>query len=537
MTRADALDLGRELFRRQAWSDAFDQLTAADAEAPLEPEDLELAALCAQLTGRDEALATYFERAHRDLMARGEVEAAARCAFWLGIALIHRGDMAQAGGWLGRAHRVLDEAGLDSVVQGYLLVPGGLQALYSGDPAAASAAFVKAVKIGDRFGDRQLVTMGRLGQGQSLIALGELREGVALLDETMVAVTAGELSPVIAGIAYCTVISACQEIFDVRRAQEWTTALTGWCEAQQGLVQFRGQCLVHRAELLQLHGAWPDALTEANRACDRIRPRQAAGDAYYQVGEVRRLRGEVQKAEEAYREAVNWGREAQPGLALLRLAQGQVQAAETAIRRVLDETRERGPRIRILAAYVEIMLAAGDVPAARAAAEELAGATAGYDVPLLRALSAQAMGAVLLAEGAPGEALAALRQAVAAWHDLDAPYQAARARVLVGKACRALGDEDAARFEVDGACRVFQQLGAAPDLARLTRPTRADGGLTAREVEVLRLVAAGKTNRAVAAELVLSEKTVARHVANIFTKLGVSTRSAATAYAYEHDLV
>jgi DNA-binding NarL/FixJ family response regulator len=204
---------------------------------------------------------------------------------------------------------------------------------------------------------------------------------------------------------------------------------------------------------------------------------------------------------------------------------------------VLDETRARGPRIRILAAYVEIMLAAGDAPAARAAAEELAGATAGYDVPLLRALSAQAMGAVLLAEGAPGEALAALRQAVAAWHDLDAPYQAARARVLVGKACRALGDEDAARFEVDGACRVFQQLGAAPDLARLTRPTRADGGLTAREVEVLRLVAAGKTNRAVAAELVLSEKTVARHVANIFTKLGVSTRSAATAYAYEHDLV
>ncbi len=536
MTSAEALDLGREHFRRQEWSDAFSQLETADAESPLEPEDLERIALCAQLTGRDEAIGTYRERAHRELVRRGEIEAAARCAFWLGLALMHRGDVAQAGGWLGRARRLVDEAGLDCAVQGYLLVPSALQALYSGDYAAADAAFVQAGKAGDRFGERDLVTIGQLGHGQSLIALGELREGVALFDEVMLAVTAGDVSPIISGIVYCTVIAECHGIFDVRRAQEWTTALTGWCDAQQGLAQFRGQCLVHRAQLLQLHGAWPDALDEARQACDRIRPHHAKGDAFYQVGEVHRLRGEVQKAEAAYREASGWGREPQPGLALLRLAQGQVQAADAAIRRVLDETQERGLRVRILAAYVEIALAAGDVPAARAAADELSAATGAFDAPLLRATAAHATGAVLLAEGSPKEALAALRPALSAWRELDAPYQAARARVLIGHACRTLGDEDAARMEFDAACHVFRQLGAAPDLARLT-PARAESGLTPREVEVLRLVAAGKTNRAIATDLVLSEKTVARHVANIFTKLGLSTRSAATAYAYEHDLV
>jgi DNA-binding NarL/FixJ family response regulator len=296
---------------------------------------------------------------------------------------------------------------------------------------------------------------------------------------------------------------------------------------------------------MQLHGAWPDALEEAERACEwlsRPPPQHAVGWALYQQAELHRLRGEFARAEEEYRQASQWGRELLPGLALLRLAQGQTDAARTAICRAVDEAGERRVRCRMLAASVEILLAAGDIPAARSAADELSRIGADLDAPFLRALAAQAGGAVLLHEGHPRAALTLLRQATIAWRELEAPYEAAQVRVLVGLACRALGDEDSAAMELDAARQVFQQLGAAPDISRVTRllrpaTPRASAGLTAREVQVLALVATGKTNRAIAGELRISEKTVARHLSNIFTKLGLSSRAAATAYAYQHDLV
>jgi len=295
---------------------------------------------------------------------------------------------------------------------------------------------------------------------------------------------------------------------------------------------------------MQLHGAWRDAMDAARRACERLSapPGQPAlGMAGYQQAELHRLRGQSAKAEEAYRQASRWGHPPQPGLALLRLAQGRVEAAAAA-RAAVDEAQGRAARARVLAAYVEIMLAADDVPAARAAAGELSETAAGLGMPFLHAVSAHATGAVLLAEGDTRAALAALRRAWTAWQELQAPYEAARTRVLVGLACRELGDEDSAEMELDAARWVFQQLGAAPDLARVEalsrkKAAKAAGGLTAREVQVLRLVAAGKTNRSIAADLFLSEKTVARHVSNIFTKLGLSSRAAATAYAYQHGLV
>ena len=348
----------------------------------------------------------------------------------------------------------------------------------------------------------------------------------------------------VAGAVYCSVIEACQEVFDLKRAQQWTSALTHWCDTQPDLVPFSGQCLVHRAEIMQFHGAWTDAIDAARRAGERLlsRPQPAVGSAFYRQAELHRLRGEFAPAEASYQQASRWGREPQPGLALLRLAQGQLDAANTAIRRVLDAAQGRVARTRLLPAFVEIMVAAGDVRAARGAADELSTVADGLDAPLLRALAADAQGRAQLAEGDPRAALVTLRRGWAAWQELAVPYEAARVRVVIGLACRELGDDEAAEMELDAACWVFDDLGAATDLARTralsrTAAAKAAGGLTARELEVLRLVATGKTNRSVAADLFLSEKTVARHVHNIFTKLELSNRAAATAYAYEHDLV
>ena len=543
MTAPDADERGRAAFARRAWGDAYAELAAADREAPLGLEDLERLAVAAYLVGRDDDSATAWGRAHQACLHAGDVTRAARCAFWLAFGLLNRGEVARGGGWLARAQRLLDEGDRDCVEQGYLLVPTAIQRFAAGDPATAYATFDQAAAIGDRFRNPDLATLARSGQGRALIRLGRIAEGMALLDEVMVAVTADEASPSVAGVIYCSVIDACQEVFDLRRAREWTTALSHWCASQPGLVPYRGECLVYRAEIMQLHGAWSDAVEEARRACEWLArpPGPATGLAFYQRAELHRLRGEFAKAEQAYRQASRFGRTPQPGLALLRLAQRQLDAAAAAIRRAVEEARDRLIRAKVLAAHAEIMLAVGDVPAAHAAADELTTVAAALDAPLLRAVAAQAAGAVLLAEGDARAAVEALRRAWMAWQALEAPYEAARVRVLLGLAYRALGDRDTAAMELDAARWVFRQLGALPDVLRVEALVRdaapkAAGGLTAREVEVLRLVAAGKTNRAIAADLFLSERTVDRHVSNIFAKLGLSSRAAATAYAVEHGL-
>jgi DNA-binding CsgD family transcriptional regulator/tetratricopeptide (TPR) repeat protein len=532
---------GRAAHRRRAWRDACRLLERADQAQPLAVEDLERLAVSSYLVGRDDDYAGALDRAYRAHLDAGHAASAARCAFWLGLHAFLRGETGRATGWLGRAKRVLDRDAHDCVERGYLMLPLAEGQLQRGRTGSARAAATRAGAIGERFRDHELIACARHLEGRALLAQRHVEEGLALLDEAMLAVTSGELSPIMTGLIYCSVIDACREAYAVGRAREWTRALAGWCDEQPQMMAFTGACQVHRVEIKQFHGAWLEALEEARQCGDRCRGsnKDVAAAALYQQGDLHRLRGDFAAAEHAYRTSAAWGCEPQPGMALLRLAQRRGDAAAATLRRVVSATRTRFERTRLLPAYVEVMLAVGDVSGAREGCRELEQIAADIDAVVLRAMAASACGSVELAEGNAQAALASLRRAVTLWNEVEAPYPAARARALLGLACRALGDSDGAALELD-ACRLaFQQLGAAPDIAcidAVASQTPQAAGLTPRELQVLRLVSEGKTNRAIAVELSRSERTVDRHLCNILTKLGAPSRAAATAYAYEHRL-
>jgi DNA-binding NarL/FixJ family response regulator len=546
VTVSGTVESGRDAWTRRRWGEAVALLRAADAAMPLGVDDLERLAIALFLTGAEGESTEVWARAHQACLACDDAARAARCAFWLGFALDITGTDAPAAGWYERSRRLIVEAGLDCVEQGYVRVPGAMATLLvAEDSATAGDDFADIVAVAERYGDADLAVLGRLGLGHALVRLGRRPEGLAMLDEVMVAVTRGEVTPVLAGLAYCAVIEVCQETYDLRRARAWTDALTTWCAAQPDLEPYRGNCLVHRAEILQLEGDWDEAMAEARRAVERLsRPpgHMGVGAACYQRGELHRLRGEHAAADDAYRQASHWGHAPQPGLALLRLAQGRVATAGTALVRALTEAAGPLARARLLPAQVEVALVAADVARARAAADELATIAADVGAPWLRAAADHAAGAVAIAEGDHLGALSHLRPAHVAWRDLGAPYESARTRVLVAAACRGLGDDDGADLELDAAVSAFERLGAEPDVARARAAAGSPAGaaadvLSPRERQVVALVATGLTNREVASELHISDKTVARHLSNVFAKLGVSSRSAATAYAYEHDLV
>jgi ATP/maltotriose-dependent transcriptional regulator MalT len=515
----------------------------AGRSTPLAGEALEQLACTAYLLGRADECRAQLQEAQRVYLAGGTRPRAARCLFWVAFTLLLEGDLAQAGGWLARAGRLVEHE-QECAEHGLLLLPATVQAAMTGDHESARDTAARAAEIGARLGDADLFALAVHFHGRALLDLGQVRAGLALLDEAMVAVVAEEVWPPVAGNLYCSTIDACQQMSDLRRAAEWTRALEAWWGKRPDMVTFTGQCLVHRAEIFQLRGEWPAAVDATERAKERLAlgaDKHATGAAWYRLGEIKRVSGDLAAAEGGYGEASRWGHDPQPGLALLRLAQGKVAAAQTAIRRAVAETTDRLRRAKVLPATVEIMLAAGDVLAARSAADELAAIARDYGTPALDAAARHALGAVMLVEGDAEAALVQLRRAWRVWQELDAPYEAARVRVLIAQSCQAQDDADNAALELDAARDTFARLGAANDLANLDRleapAGRGTQGLTARELQVLRLLATGKTNRAIAAELVLADKTVDRHVTNIFGKLGVSSRAAATAYAYEHRLV
>ena len=544
VTYSQPVARGRAAAERLAWDEAFDAFAAADAVMPLDPDDLSLWATAGYLLGRVDvavdAQARAFE-AHRD---RDDVQAAARCGFWTVFILLNRGDVAQANGWLARCQHLLDRLPRDAAEHGYLLsIRAFRQVAVERDYGSARATAGEVVQIARRARDDDLIALGLTLAGRAAILDEHAADGLAELDEAMAAVVGGVLSPPVAGTVYCSLIEACEQIGEVRRAREWTDALTRWCDRQHGMVTFTGQCLTHRATILRRGGAWQEAEDQARLACARFARAAddgATGMALYQLAEVQRVRGDLDAAEETYRRVGEWGHDPQPGLALIRLAQDRADAAAAALRRLIAERTDVVDRVALLPAHVEVMLAVGDLEAATTAAAELAGHAETFGTDALRAAADQWRAAVQLARGGDDGADAArvLRRALDMWQALDAPYDAARVRVLLAEACRRMGDVDTAEVERAAARRAFTQLGAAADLARVAgSDAEPEHGLTPRELEVLRLVATGMTNQAVADDLVVAVKTVDRHVGNILAKLGVASRTAATAYAYEHHLL
>jgi len=537
------LDKGRTAGARRAWREAYDSLAAAHAQEALSGQDLWLLAMAAYLVGEEEGFLDALRVAYQAFIDSGDSLDAVRTAFWLGQFLVSRGEMAVASGWFGRAARLVEDRETEGAARGYAAFPQAYRLFAEGRAEESARTSETVAEIGRRCRDEDLTALATHLQGRALLRLGRVDEGLALLDEAMVAVATDELTPVASGLIYCSVISACRDVWALGRAQEWTAALTEWCARQPDMIAYTGPCRVSRAEILQRRGEWSRALDEARLAEDRFAKGSSpgpSGPALYQQAEVHRLRGEYMLAEAAYRAASEARAQPQPGLALLRLAQGDADSAAASLRRALTETSDPLRRARLLPAYVEILLAMGDTGAASEACDELEGISAKWSSRMLEALGAQARGATLLAEGDAERALPLLRQACGAWDALEAPYEAARLRVLLAEACARCGDAEGAALERGAARSAFERLGATTDLARLQEAGGPSGtdrhGLTRRELEVLGWLATGRTNKAIAKALSISEKTVARHVANIYAKLGLSSRAAATAYAYENGL-
>jgi DNA-binding NarL/FixJ family response regulator len=538
----DELHRAREAYERRDWVAAFDALAAIDDEA-LQADDFAALASTAYLVGRRNDCIQALQRAYDANLGRGDVLQAVRSACWLTTVLFEGGELAIGNGWLARAQRLLDDVEGDVVERGYVIERLILQGVITGDFATAFELAPQLTGYGRRFHDPDLVATGLMCEGRMAIYSGQVAVGLQLLDEAMVEVMGGALSPIIAGLVYCSVIEACQEVSDLGRAGQWTHALTTWCEAQPGLVAYTGQSAVHRGQLMRLQGALQEALAELDSALERYAAtggHPAIGLAHYERGVVLGLLGDAAAADLAFAAAIDAGHSGQPGRALLWLATGRTEAAVAAVRRLLVEQQDPVSRSGLLPAAVEVLVAAGDSEAADPLVGELQEIGATFGCGALQAAGRYAEATLALSAGDGARTTTAAKQAAALWARLEARHELARCRVLAAQGMRLLGDEQSAVSELEAARKAFAELGARSDeraVALLLGHGTAPGGLSPREVEVLQLVAAGRSNPQVAAELFLSEKTVARHLSNIFTKLDVGSRTAAAAFAYEHGLV
>jgi DNA-binding NarL/FixJ family response regulator len=537
----DDLGLGREAYTRRTWGPAREHLSRADP-ATLTTDDWHALATAAYLVADRDLAIRAWQQAFGAHTAAGEPLAAAMDAYLISYVHNTSGDPVVGGGWVARGLRLLEGQPEDVEVRGFLTIPEFYQHLGGGDFAAAAECARRVWEFGRRWGNGDLTAFGLVSQGRLLVYSGRVPEGLALLDEAMTCLTTGEVSPIMSGNVYCTMIEGCQEISDFRRMVEWTRALERWCAEQVDLVPFTGQCSVHRGQILRASGSFAEALGELDLAAERYRAERsesAVGLADYERGEVLRTLGDLDGCEAAFKSAASHGMEPQPGLALLWLSRGRTAAALASAHRLLDEPAGPVQRAQRLPAVIEILAASGEIESAHSAAAELVGLADAFGCEALGAQAAYASGLAALEAGDPSSALTPLRRAWRTWIGLGARYDAARARLRIALAYRALGDEDSALSELAVAERTFAELGAKParrEAARL-RSTSLPDGLTAREVEVLGLVADGQSNAQIAATLVLSQKTVARHLSNIFVKTGVTSRAAAASYAHQHGLV
>ncbi|NYJ00854.1 DNA-binding NarL/FixJ family response regulator [Nocardioides thalensis] len=529
------LETARAAFAARTWPEARTAYAACDA---LAARDLEQWGLAAFLTGHLAEAADARQRAHHAYLAEGDLDGASRVAFWLGLTATFRGEPAQARGWWGLMRSVQGERFDESVWRGYELLTAAMGSLLAGRAEAALALAAEVTDIATAHDDPDLRVLAGNAHGQALLASGDLAAGLAELDATMLLATATPVSPQAVGIVYCAIVANCKACLDVERSAEWTGVLDEWCAAQPGLVPFQGACIVHRSEVHQLRGDWGRAIEEVDDLIAHPGPNaNTVGEAHYLRAELHRLRGEHDAAETAYRDALARGKDPQPGLALMRARQGRTDSALAALTRALEEPRPQQLKTGLWRALVDVALAAGDLACAADAAARLDALAAASDARFLRAAAAMARGQVALRAGNPQEALGPLRDALDGFAGAGSPYDVARCRVAIAAACDAFGDRETARLERDAARETFRALDARPDIDELDGTTRDERhGLTAREVEILRLVASGATNRGIADELVLSEKTVARHLANVFAKLDVSNRAAATTWAHRHGL-
>ena len=545
MNKSGTKDKSSKFAHRKPWSELYEELLQKDRKQTLDADNLYSLALAAYFTGKDQECVDYLARLHHHYSEKNNIPRAVFCGFWIGMLLMTKGERARSSGWFARTSRLAEDFNDDCTEKSLLLIPIGLQFMYGGNPQKAFNIFQEAARAGERFNDPDLQTLGRLGSGQSLLRLNKVTEGLAMLDEAMVSVESDDISPIIIGIVYCAVIEECQKIYDLRRAQEWTTALSKWCSSQPDMVPFRGQCLIRRSQIMQYHGEWPEALDEMQRACHLLtRPpgEPAAGEAYYQLAELYRLLGNYQQAEKCYLQANNYGKKPQPGLSLLRLAQKQPELAAISIQNALGEAKNPYSRLALLPAFIEIMITGETLTDVPTAVDELSELAANFHTPYIQAVTAYSRGAFSLSQDDAASAQQELCEAKKLFTELNIPYETARTRLLLGQAYQLAGDADAAYLEITAAQWIFKELNAIPDLNKtesLLKENKNDNphGLSKRELEVLRLVAAGDTNKSIASQLFISERTVERHLSNIFIKLDVNSRTAAGSFAHQHKLV
>lgn len=534
-----------------AWRQACDEFRAAGGPAGLGAEDLECFAECAQIVGfRDEAIAALV-RAFEERAAHGQVRPAVASAFWLWQAYRLNGEDAQANGWLARARELgPDDAGDEP---GWLLITAAYYRMGAGAYDDAVTLLARARDGAARMHDADQLAFATLLTGRALVLSGRFRDGLDLLDDGMLRVLAGQTTPRATSLLFCAAIGTCEmEVHDVARVREWSAALGSWLDKVPPFGgPFYGHCLTYHAVHLRLAGKWAAALAQLEVACRSLAEGAGLrfmGHARYELGESHRLLGDFPAAVEAYRAAAFTGGPTQPGLALLRLALGDVPAAAAGTRRALGESVGPAARVEVLPAAVTVLLAAEAAAEAEAAAAELGSLAEHFASDSVRAAHARALGEVALAQEDWQKALPVLRQAAGLWRGLDVPYETAQCSVLLATAYRGVEDDEAADLELESAREAFERLGARHDQLMVQGMLRhsdvlqhpdvpGQHGLSPREVEVLRLIVHGLTNRAIGTELFLSERTVQRHVSNIFDKLGVTSRTQAATHALELGII